>query len=135
MFLRLESSISGNIKNLFRVFFHFFSAERALSKNKKKYEARKFHFEKYKKFIDVGVRKFHFLKYNQFFWWGFFFILGSKVAQLPRQLEQSGDYSEWGKEVYCLATAKFSSNVNVMSHFQINIGNLQDFQQLKISLT
>ena len=84
MFLRLESSISGNIKNLFRVFFHFFSAERALSKNKKKYEARKFHFEKYKKFIDVGVRKFHFLKYNQFFWWGFFFILRSKVAQLPR---------------------------------------------------
>ena len=35
MFLRLESSISGNIKNLFRVFFHFLSAERALSKNKK----------------------------------------------------------------------------------------------------
>ena len=64
--MRLENSISGNIK------FFFNLGDRQL------------HFRKYKKFFNLEARKLHFLKCKKFFRGGFFFIfpsLGLKVRQ------------------------------------------------------
>ena len=41
---------------------------------KLKYEARKFHFQKYKKFFNFEARKSHFLKHKKFFQGEFFFV-------------------------------------------------------------
>ena len=63
----LESSISRNMTNVFKVcFFHFFSSESSLLK--------------YKKLSNLGARKFQFLKYTKFFLVDFlnFFELGLK---------------------------------------------------------
>ena len=71
--LGLESSVSWNIRQFFRVnFFHFTIRESFLLKYKKKYQVRNFHFSKFKKFFNLGARKFHFLKYKKLFQGGFF---------------------------------------------------------------
>ena len=46
---------------------------------KLKYEARKFHFQKYKKSFNLEARKSHFLKHKKFFQDGFFLFFGGWV--------------------------------------------------------
>ena len=63
--LRLESSISQNIRNFFRAFFLFLSLESFLLKFFI-LRARKFHFPKYiKSLFQENVRKFDFSKYKK----------------------------------------------------------------------
>ena len=71
----LERPISRNVKKKkkFRLFFFlFFEFAKFPPEIYEKYEARKSHFRKHKKFFNLGTRKFHFLKYKKIFGVDFF---------------------------------------------------------------
>ena len=69
----LDRPISRNVKKKSDCFFFlFFEFAKFPPEIYEKYEARKSHFRKHKKFFNLGTRKFHFLKYKKIFGVDFF---------------------------------------------------------------
>ena len=111
--LRLESSISQNMRQIFQSgFFLFFELESSFLKHKKfflkssvfwnirkaflrKYvnffnlRARKFHFSKYQDFFNLVARKFYLLKYKKSFRDGFFLFFWAWSQKCTRWLHNT----------------------------------------------